>query len=70
MNEPLSRKGFNWRGFTSLLLAAGFLILAGSGLVLYASPRGRVANWTDWEVLGLTKHEWGGCISPLPHSSS
>ncbi len=29
-----------------------------SGVVLYISPPGRVANWTDWRMLGLTKRGW------------
>ncbi|MCC5835057.1 MAG: DUF4405 domain-containing protein [Opitutales bacterium] len=49
---------FNWRGFASLGSACAFLILFVSGTVLYVAPRGRVANWTDWTVLGLDKEEW------------
>ena len=40
-----------------LTLAMGALVL--SGLVLFVSPPGRVANWTDWRLLGLTKSTWG-----------
>lgn len=29
-----------------------------SGAVLFLSPPGRVANWTQWQILGLTKHGW------------
>lgn len=29
-----------------------------SGVVLYISPPGRVANWTDWRMMGLTKTGW------------
>jgi len=32
--------------------------IGGQWLVLFVSPPGRVANWTNWAVLGLTKHEW------------
>lgn len=49
---------FQIRGFTSLLLTAVFLILGFSGIILYLTPRGRVANWTGWTMLGLDKQEW------------
>ncbi len=29
-----------------------------SGVILYISPPGRVANWTDWRMIGLTKRGW------------
>ncbi len=28
--------------------------------MLFVSPPGRVANWTNWSLVGLTKHQWGG----------
>jgi hypothetical protein len=26
--------------------------------MLFMSPRGRVANWTEWSLVGLGKHDW------------
>ncbi len=49
---------FQKRGFASLLLALSFLVATVSGVVLYLAPRGRTANWTDWSMLMLGKHEW------------
>jgi hypothetical protein len=49
---------FQIKGFTSLLLTVVFSILAFSGIILYLSPRGRVANWTGWTMLGLEKQGW------------
>lgn len=49
---------FQLRGFTSLLLTLSFLALSFSGVVLYLTPRGRVANWTGWTMLGLEKRGW------------
>ena len=49
---------FQRRGFISLLLFFGFFVLVVSGAVLYASPKGRVAHWTDWTMLGLDKERW------------
>ena len=43
---------------TSILIATSFLLLLISGVVLFVSPPGRVANWTDWQMIGLSKHGW------------
>lgn len=57
-NSKVTRKHFNWRGFFSLLLFGSFSLLAFSGLILYVTPKGRVANWTGWTLIGLEKEEW------------
>ena len=57
--QPSPRKPFNSKGMTTFIVTLGFLVLGISGIVLYVSPRGRVANWTDWSVLGLNKEQWG-----------
>jgi hypothetical protein len=38
---------------------AGFLIMSLSGVVAFVNPQGRIAYWTDWSILGLTKEQWG-----------
>ncbi len=53
-----TRRRFSWRGFTSLLLSCTFLAMCFSGAMLFLSPRGRVANWTEWSLVGLGKHDW------------
>lgn len=50
--------GFRWRALVSLLVASGFLVMAVTGIMLYISPLGRVANWTDWTLLWLSKEQW------------
>lgn len=45
---------------TSVMLTASSLVLLASGVVLFAAPPGRVANWSNWRILGLTKHDWSG----------
>lgn len=50
---------WNLRGLTSLLTLAGFLIMSVTGLVLYMVPHGRIAYWTNWTFLLLTKTNWG-----------
>jgi len=54
------KETFHWRGFTSLALTMAFILMAFSGIVLYLTPKGRVANWSGWTMLGLSKEEWAG----------
>ena len=49
---------FQMKAFISLLLSLLFLVLGFSGVILYLVPRGRVANWTGWTMLGLEKQGW------------
>ncbi len=51
-------KKFNWRAFTSLYIVISFLIIGVSGLILFIAPPGRIANWTNLIILGLTKSQW------------
>jgi hypothetical protein len=55
----LSQMKIRVKGLTSLLMACLFVIASFSGVILYLTPQGRVANWTNWSILGLDKHEWG-----------
>ncbi|MFC1820013.1 DUF4405 domain-containing protein [Thermodesulfobacteriota bacterium] len=57
--EKDKKKGFKWRGMATFLLALGMLVEIISGVILYITPPGRFANWTNWTLLGLNKHEWG-----------
>lgn len=43
---------------TSVLIAASFTVLVASGVILFVSPPGRIANWTNWTIFGLRKHDW------------
>jgi hypothetical protein len=57
-----ARRGplFNWRAFISVTTAAAFLAMVISGVVLFITPPGRIANWTGWTIWSVTKEEWGG----------
>jgi len=55
----MKEKGFSSRSFISLLTLFGFLMMSITGIVLYFTPQGRIAYWTDWKFLGLTKVDWG-----------
>lgn len=53
-------KKFNYKGFVSLIVVWSFILLFITGIVMYIKPPGRIANWTNWKLLGLTKAEWDG----------
>lgn len=54
----MAPRKFSFRTFTSLILAWSFSALIVSGAVLYVAPPGRIANWTRWQLVLLTKEQW------------
>ena len=54
----MAQKRFNWRAFFSLYIVISFVVIAATGIVLYVTPPGRVANWSEWTFAGLTKEQW------------
>ena len=63
MNQRNRR--FNVRALTSLTVTLSFLCLAFSGVVLYFTPKGRVAHWVGWTMFGLEKEEWAAVHTTL-----
>jgi hypothetical protein len=59
MMADTGNKQFKWRAFTSVATAVSFLAVSLSGIVLFVTPTGRVAHWTGWTMLSLTKDQWG-----------
>ncbi|HEY9163730.1 MAG TPA: DUF4405 domain-containing protein [Magnetovibrio sp.] len=55
---PVKVKKTSYRAMTSLVTTWSFVIATVTGVVLYIVPEGRVANWTIWELWGLTKGGW------------
>ncbi len=51
---------FSFRAFTSLILFWMFVTLLVSGVVLFIAPPGRIAHWSEWRLLALTKGQWQG----------
>jgi len=47
------------RKITSLTMFLSFLLLIVTSIVLYVVPHGRIAYWSDWRFMGLTKTLWG-----------
>jgi hypothetical protein len=60
MRRAMMGLRFSSRTFTTFLVAWTFLALVISGVFLYLSPPGRIAHWTNWTLLGLTKEGWQG----------
>jgi Domain of unknown function (DUF4405) len=50
---------FKFKVFTSFILTFSFFIASFSGIILYFTPKGRVANWIHWTLMGLDKDQWG-----------
>ena len=59
MSEEAKKK-FNWRSYVSVLTAISFIGMVFTGIILFFVPPGRVANWTGWTMLALTKQQWIG----------
>lgn len=55
----MEKVAFQVRSFTSMLTAFSFAVMGISGLLLFIVPQGRIAEWTDWRLLGLAKADWG-----------
>ncbi len=49
----------NMRKVTSLTALLSFLLLMVTSIVLYIVPAGRVAYWSNWQLWGMTKDQWG-----------
>ncbi|MCG8510735.1 MAG: DUF4405 domain-containing protein, partial [Rhodospirillales bacterium] len=55
----MKTRGFHIRSLTAFLMATGFLVATVTGIVLYVTPKGNIANWTGWTLAGLDKDAWG-----------
>lgn len=45
--------------FISLLMLWCMLIMTYTGIMLFISPEGRVAYWSNWSMFGLNKEQFG-----------
>jgi hypothetical protein len=53
------RPRFNWRALISVTTGLSFVAMSATGIVLFVTPPGRIAHWTGWRMLALTKDQWG-----------
>jgi hypothetical protein len=49
----------NMRKITSMTLLLSLIVLIINSVILYVVPEGRVAYWSNWTFLGLSKTDWG-----------
>ncbi|MDP8205890.1 MAG: DUF4405 domain-containing protein [Candidatus Electryonea clarkiae] len=49
---------FKFKILTSFILTISFLLASFSGIILFLTPKGRIANWINWTSLGLDKDQW------------
>ncbi len=54
----MDKKKLNVRSLMTFFVAASFLASIITGIAIFVSPQGRIANWVDWELLGLFKEDW------------
>jgi len=57
-NRPARR--FSGRAFVSVATALSFVAMSVTGIMLFVMPPGRIAYWTGWRMLALTKDQWDG----------
>jgi len=55
----MSTKALHGKGYASLLTTFSFIVMSLSGILLFIVPQGRIAEWTEWRMLGLAKSQWG-----------
>lgn len=49
----------NIRKIVSLTALISFCLMLVTSIILYIVPQGRIAYWADWNLLGLSKTQWG-----------
>jgi Domain of unknown function (DUF4405) len=49
----------NMRKVTSLTALVSFVLLMLTSIILYIVPSGRVAYWSGWKLMLLSKEQWG-----------
>ena len=52
------KRKFRPRGLVAFIVFGGFAVMTVTGLVLFVTPPGRVAYWTNWALVGLEKSDW------------
>ena len=50
---------------TSLTVFLSFILLIITSIILYITPQGKIAYWTNWSCWGIGKEEWGALHTNL-----
>ena len=48
---------------TSLSMLLSMIAMTYTGIILFISPHGRIANWANWKILGLSKEQYASIHS-------
>jgi hypothetical protein len=52
------QKPFQWRAFVTFYVVISFIVISLTGIVLFITPPGRIANWSGWRLMGFSKEQW------------
>ncbi len=55
----------NLKKITSLTMLWAMIVMTYTGIILFIAPPGRIANWANWEIFGLTKEQYGALHSTM-----
>lgn len=55
----------NLKKITSLTMLLSMIVMTYTGIMLFIAPPGRIANWANWDILGLTKEQYGALHSTM-----
>jgi uncharacterized membrane protein (Fun14 family) len=55
----------NLKKITSLTMLLSMAVMTYTGIILFIAPPGRIANWANWEILALTKEQYGALHSTM-----
>lgn len=53
----------NLKKITSLTMMLVMIVMTYSGLMLFIAPPGRIANWANWHLFGLSKEQYASIHS-------
>lgn len=48
---------------TSLTMMLTMIVMTYTGIILFITPPGRIAHWSQWKLLGMTKEQYGAVHS-------
>lgn len=53
----------NLKKVTSLTMMLVMIVMSYTGIMLFISPPGRIANWANWQLLGFSKEQYASIHS-------
>ncbi|MCP4220830.1 MAG: DUF4405 domain-containing protein [bacterium] len=57
MEPKYIAKRFHFRSFVAFFIFLQFMVMSVTGIILYFTPPGRIARWTDWIFVGMSKDQ-------------